>query len=66
MTMVSYASVATKNRDISASRYVFYSRVTFSKFVMFFIAVSKLGCAKVIFVEPAPRNQPAETVGPYR
>ena len=49
-----YTPVATKKRDISASR-LLRTRPTFSKSVMISVAVSKLGCTNLIFVEPGAR-----------
>jgi inhibitor of nuclear factor kappa-B kinase subunit alpha len=46
-----YAPVATKKRDIVADR-LLRTRSTFSKSVMVSVAVSKLGCTGLIFVEP--------------
>lgn len=46
-----YAPVATKKRDIVADR-LLHTRSTFSKSVMVSVAVSKLGCTGLIFVEP--------------
>src|SRR5260221_7503503 len=46
-----YAPVDTKKRDISADR-LLSTRPTFSQSVMVSVAVSKLGCTSLIFVEP--------------
>jgi transposase len=46
-----YAPVATKKRDIAADR-LLRTRPTFSKSVMVSVAVSKLGCTGLVFVEP--------------
>ena len=46
-----YAPTTTKKRDISASR-LLRTRSTFSKSLMVSVAISKLGCTNLIFVEP--------------
>ena len=46
-----YAPCGTKKRDIAADR-LLRTRPTFSKSVMVSVAVSKLGCTELIFVEP--------------
>lgn len=46
-----YAAWGTKKRDIAANR-LLRTRRTFSKSVMVSVAVSKLGCTELIFVEP--------------
>jgi hypothetical protein len=46
-----YAPIAVKKRDIAAER-LLRTRPTFSKSVMVSVAVSKLGCTSLIFVEP--------------
>ena len=46
-----YAPCGTKKRDIAADR-LLHTRPTFSKSVMVSVAVSKLGCTELIFVEP--------------
>jgi len=46
-----YAAWGTKKRDIAANR-LLHTRWTFSKSVMVSVAVSKLGCTELIFVEP--------------
>ena len=46
-----YAPVATKKRDIVADR-LLRTRSTFSKFLMVSVAVFKLGCTGLIFVDP--------------
>jgi len=46
-----YAPFFTKKRDIDADR-LLRTRSTFSKSVMVSVAVSKLGCTDLIFVEP--------------
>ena len=45
-----YAPLGTKKRDISARR-LLRTRSAFSKSVMVSVAVSKLGCTNLIFVE---------------
>ena len=45
------APCGTKKRDIAADR-LLRTRPTFSKSVMVSVAVSKLGCTELIFVEP--------------
>jgi len=49
-----YAPLGTKKRDISARR-LLRTRSTFSKSVMVSVAVSKLGCTNLIFVEPGAK-----------
>ena len=49
-----YAPVAAKKRDVSASR-LLRTRPTFSKSVMVSVAVSKLGCTNLIFVDPGAK-----------
>ena len=49
-----YTPVATKKRDISASR-LLRTRPTFSKSVMVSVAVSKLSCTNLIFIEPGAK-----------
>ena len=44
----------TKKRDIDANR-LLRARPTFSKMVMVSVAVSKLGCTHLIFVEPGAK-----------
>ena len=46
-----YAPCGTRKRDIAADR-LLSTRRTFSKSVMVSVAVSKLGCTELIFVEP--------------
>ena len=46
-----YALCGTKKRDIAADR-LLRTRLTFSKSIMVSVAVSKLGCTELIFVEP--------------
>ena len=46
-----YAPCGTKKRDIAADR-LFRTLPTFRKSVMVSVAVSKLGCTELIFVEP--------------
>lgn len=46
-----YAPVATKKREIAADR-LLRTRPTFTKSVMVSVAVSKLGCTGLVFVEP--------------
>lgn len=46
-----YASVATKKKHIAAER-LLRTRSTFSQSVMVSVGVSKLGCTRLIFVEP--------------
>ena len=46
-----YSPCGTKKRDIAADR-LLRTRPTFSKSVMVSVAVSKLGCTELIFVEP--------------
>ena len=46
-----YAPMTTKKREINAGR-LLRVRPTFSKSVMVSVAVSKLGCTKLVFVEP--------------
>ena len=46
-----YAPCGTKKRDIAADR-LLHTRSTFRKSVMVTVAVSKLGCTELIFVEP--------------
>lgn len=46
-----YAPIDTKKRDIAAER-LLRTRPTFSKSVMVSVAVSKMGCTGLIFVEP--------------
>jgi hypothetical protein len=46
-----YAPVLSKKRDVAANR-LLRTRSTFSKSVMVSVAVSKLGCSELIFVEP--------------
>ena len=46
-----YAPCGTEKRDIAADR-LLRTRPTFSKSVMVSVAVSKLGCTELIFVEP--------------
>ena len=46
-----YAPRGVKKRDIAAKR-LLRTRPTFSKSVMVSVAVSKLGCTELIFVEP--------------
>ena len=46
-----YAPCGTKKRDIAADR-LLHTRLTFSKSVMVSVAVSKLGCTELIFVDP--------------
>ena len=46
-----YALCGTKKRDIAADR-LLRTQPTFSKSVMVSVAVSKLGCTELIFVEP--------------
>ena len=46
-----YAPCGTKKRDMAVDR-LFRTRPTFSKSVMVSVAVSKLGCTELIFVEP--------------
>ena len=45
-----YASLGAKKRDISARR-LLRTRSTFSKSVMVSVALSKFGCANLIFIE---------------
>ena len=45
-----FAPCGTKKRDIAADR-LLRTRPTFSKSAMVFVAVSKLGCTELIFVE---------------
>ena len=45
-----YSPCGTKKRDIAADR-LLHTRLTFSKSVMVSVAVSKLGCTELIFVE---------------
>ena len=45
------ALTGTKKREIAAERLP-RARSTFSKFVMVSVAVSKLGCTGLVFVEP--------------
>ena len=49
-----YAPRGTKKRDISARR-LLCTHSTFSKSVMVSVAVSKLGCTNLIFVEPGAK-----------
>ena len=46
-----YPPYVTRKLDIAADR-LLRTRPTFSKSVMVSVAVSKLGCTKLIFVEP--------------
>ena len=46
-----YAPCGMKKHDIAADR-LLHTRPTFSKSVMVSVAVSKLGCTELIFVEP--------------
>ena len=46
-----YALETTKKRDVSPTR-LLQTRSTFSKSVMVSVAVSKLGCTELIFVDP--------------
>lgn len=46
-----YASVEAKKRDVAVDR-LLRTRPTFSKSVMVSVAVSKLGCTGLVFVEP--------------
>ena len=46
-----YAPCGTKKRDIATDR-LLCTRPTLSKSVMVSVAVSKLGCTELIFVEP--------------
>ena len=53
--MIGYTHhVATKKRDISANR-LLRTLSAISKSVMVSVAVSKLGCTNLIFVEPAAK-----------
>ena len=45
-----YAPCGTKKHDIAAD-HLFHTQPTFSKSVMVSLAVSKLGCTELIFVE---------------
>jgi hypothetical protein len=49
-----YAPVLSKKRDVAANR-LLRTRSTFSKSVMVSVAVSKLGCSELIFVEPGTK-----------
>jgi len=49
-----YAPLGPKKRDISARR-LLRTHSTFSKSVMVSVAVSKLGCTNLIFVEPGAK-----------
>jgi hypothetical protein len=49
-----YAPVMTKKRDVSADR-LLRTRPTFSKSLMVLVAVSKLGCSNLIFIEPGAK-----------
>ena len=49
-----YVPCMTKKRDIDANR-LLRARPTFSKMVMVSVAVSKLGCTHLIFVEPGAK-----------
>jgi hypothetical protein len=49
-----YAPMNTKKREISADR-LLSTRPTFSQSVMVSVAVSKLGCTNLIFVEPGAK-----------
>ena len=46
-----YAPLGTRKRDIAADR-LLCTRPTFNESVMVSVAVSKLGCTELIFVEP--------------
>ena len=46
-----YVPITTKKKDVSSKR-LLRTRPTFSKSVMVSVAVSKLGCTDLIFVEP--------------
>ena len=45
-----YGPYGTKKRDIAADR-LMRTRPTFSKSVMVSVAISKLGCTELLFVE---------------
>jgi len=49
-----YAPATNKKRDINAGR-LLRTRPTFSKSVMVSVAISKLGCTNLIFVEPGTK-----------
>lgn len=49
-----YAPVTTKKRQINADR-LLRTRPTFSQSVMVSLAISKLGCTKLVFVEPGTK-----------
>ena len=55
-----YAPVATKKHDVSASRFL-RTRPTFSKSVLVSVAVSKLGCTNLIFVDSLPKSTDSTT-----
>ena len=56
-----YVSTMTKKREVAADR-LLHTRPTFSKSIMVSVAVSKLGCSGLVFVEP---GRPTKVNGTY-